>query len=64
MASVYVHLRDATIPTAVSTHELGENNGEAIEVDYDHNGEVIGIAFSGAKWVAVNGVRLRLPDED
>jgi uncharacterized protein YuzE len=60
MANVYVHLGEVLLPLAVSTQRVSDE----IYVDYDHHGNAIGIEILGATAVSVNGVRLRLPDED
>lgn len=60
MASVYVHLGDVLLPLAVSTEPVTDG----INVDFDHRGEPLGIEILGAVAVSINGVRLRLPDED
>lgn len=60
MASIYVQTGDIALPLAVSTDEVADG----ITLDYDHRGDVVGIEILGAKAVAVNGVRLGLPNED
>lgn len=60
MASVYVYLDGITLPQFISTREITEQ----INVDYDHNGQPVGVEILGAIALAVNGAKQVLADED
>lgn len=60
MASVYVRLDEIRLPTYISTREVSDQ----INVDYDHNGQPVGVEILGAVGLTVNGVKQELSDED